>query len=148
MNTAAARPNAVPSATARTEVYSVPQISPRIPYRSVFGSHTRPDRNPKPWRWTAGAAEYAICSTMKATSPIVRTVKPKQTARNTRSTTVCRPLGARAISPARDSNNSPDESVIRGAATPVDMFASASYGVPRCWTASVAFATTPAGSGM
>ena len=36
-----------------------------------------------------------------------------------------RPLGARAMSPARDWNNSPDENVIRGAAAPVDMFASA-----------------------
>jgi len=61
---AAATPNAVPITRASTDVYSVPHTSARMPYRSVFGSHTRPEMNVAPYRWIAGPAEYEMRQTM------------------------------------------------------------------------------------
>src|SRR5262245_48300343 len=57
-----------------------------------------------PYRWIAGAADTAIRSTMNVTSATVRQANSRQAPRKMRSVSRCGRLGARAISPGRDSN--------------------------------------------
>ncbi len=54
-NTAAASPNLIARISAKTELYSVPQISGRIEYTFVFGFQTVPVRKPNPYWWMAGS---------------------------------------------------------------------------------------------
>src|SRR5664280_633768 len=79
---AAATPNAVATINARTELYSVPQISGKTEYTFLAGSQTCPVRKPTPYCLTAGAAALTILNTMKIETSMAIHVKPAHKARN------------------------------------------------------------------